>query len=70
MNFCTMSKDNETGVVLLDKSFVVNYLPECDEKQLKVYILGLTLCTLPQENDISFICDALSMAEDEVEDIF
>lgn len=70
MNFCTMSKDNETGVVLLDKSFVVNYLPECDEKQLKVYLLGLTLCALPQENDIDFICDALSMTAEEVEDIF
>lgn len=70
MNFCAMSKDNETGVVLLDKSFVVNYLPECDEKQLKVYILGLTLCSLPQENDISFICDALTMSADEVEEVF
>lgn len=70
MNFCTMSKDNETGVVLLDKSFVVNYLPECDEKQLKVYLLGLTLCSLPQENDITFICDALTMPQDEVEDVF
>ncbi|MDE6210481.1 MAG: DnaD domain protein [Clostridia bacterium] len=70
MNFCAMSKDNETGVVLLDKSFVVNYLPECDEKQLKVYLLGLTLCSLPQENDINFICDALTMTEDEVEEVF
>ena len=66
MNFCTMSKDNETGVILLDKSFVVNYLPECSEKQLKIYLLGLTLCSQPQENDISFICDALSMTQEEV----
>ncbi len=70
MNFCTMSKDNETGVVLLDKSFVVNYLPSLDEKQLKIYLLGLTLCTQPQENDISFICDALDMPQEEVENIF
>lgn len=70
MNFCTMSKDNETGVVLLDKSFVVNYLPECSEKQLKIYLLGLTLCSLPHENDISFICDALNMTQEEVEGVF
>lgn len=70
MNFCSMSKDNETGVVLLDKSFVVNYLPECSEKQLKVYLLGLTLCTLDEENDINFVCEALSMDESEVEDVF
>ena len=70
MNFCSMSKDNETGVVLLDKSFVVNYLPECSEKQLKIYLLGLTLCSQPQENDISFICDALDMSQEEVENVF
>lgn len=70
MNFCTMSKDNETGVVLLDKSFVVNYLPECSENQLKVYLLGLTLCSLPQENDVSFICNALSLEYSEVERVF
>ncbi len=70
MNFCSMAKDNESGVVLLDKSFVVNYLPECSESQLKVYILGLTLCTLEQENNMEFLCDALSMEESEAEKIF
>ena len=70
MNFCSMSKDNETGVILLDKSFVVNYLPQCSEKQLKIYLLGLTLCSQPQENDISFICDALDMEQEEVESVF
>ena len=70
MNFCSLSKDSDMPYVLLDKSFVVNYLPECNERQLKVYIMGLTVCSLERENNIQFICDALSMCDKEIEKTF
>ena len=72
MGFCTLSKDYEQGAVLLDKSFVVNYLPECDELSLKVYLLGLSFCANPSasENSIEFICDTLAVTSEEVEGAF
>lgn len=72
MGFCTLAKDYEQGAVLLDKSFVVNYLPELDELQLKVYLIGLSFCADPNspQNSMEFICDSLNVGEEEVENAF
>ncbi|MDE6189802.1 MAG: DnaD domain protein [Clostridia bacterium] len=72
MGFCTLSKDNEQSAILLEKSFLINYLPECDELQLKVYLLGLSFCSNPNssENSVEFICDALSVTSEDVEKAF
>lgn len=72
MSFCTLSKDSEQSAVLVDRSFIVNYLPQCDEIQLKVYMLGLSFCANPDapENSLQFICDTLSLSESKVEEAF
>lgn len=72
MGFCTFSKDNEQGAIMLERSFIVNYLPECDELQLKVYLLGLSFCSNPNapENSAEFICDALSITPEQVQAAF
>lgn len=72
MSLCSLTKDNDFGVVLLDKCFVFNYMPECSENELKVYLLGLSLSfnTLSQDNTMDFMCNTLSLTKEQVEESF
>ena len=52
---------------LVDNLFVNEHLPHCDEKQIKIYIYGLYLCTAPQnDNSLESMCTALGVGEKEL----
>ncbi len=68
MSFVKFSSDflMET-FTLVDNLFINEYLPECDEKQIKVYLYGLYLCSNPpKDNTIDTLCSALNMSEKEI----
>lgn len=72
MSLCRMSKDNEQNVVLLDKNFVLNYMNDCTPQELKVYLLGLSICgdSLSPDNSVTYMCDTLGMSEEELSNAF
>lgn len=68
MNFAKFSSDYliET-FTLVDNLFINEYLPSCDEKQIKVYLYGLYLCSNPaKDNSIDALCARLDMTEAEI----
>lgn len=68
MSFVKFSSDFllET-FTLVDNLFVIEHLPYLDEKQIKVYIYGLYLCTSGEkENSLDALCSTLDMTEAEV----
>ena len=72
MSFAKFSSDYlmET-FTLVDNLFINEYLPECDEKQIKVYLYGLYLCTNPaNDNSIDALCQHLNMTENEIISIY
>ncbi|MCQ2409617.1 MAG: DnaD domain protein [Clostridia bacterium] len=72
MSFVKFSNDflMET-FTLVDNFFITQYLPFCDEKQIKVYLYGLFLCTNPsKENSMESLLTALDVKEEEVNEIY
>lgn len=70
MNFCTTSATlDDNGYTLLKNKFITDYMPLCDEIQLKVYLYGLYLssCPLSVDNSIDNMCSVLELQTDEVE---
>ncbi len=68
MSFAKFSSDflMET-FTLVDNLFINEHLPYCDEKQIKVYLYGLYLCSKPsKDNTIGELCDRLDMTENEI----
>ncbi|MBO4554337.1 MAG: DnaD domain protein [Clostridia bacterium] len=72
MSFAKFSSDflMET-FTLVDNLFINEFLPECDEKQIKVYLYGLYLCANPaKDNSIDALCTHLNMSEKEIRSIY
>lgn len=70
MNFCTTSATlDDNGYTLLKNKFITDYMPLCDEIQLKVYLYGLYLssCPLSIDNSVDNMCAVLELQTDEVE---
>lgn len=68
MSFAKFSSDflMET-FTLVDNLFINEYLPSCDEKQIKVYLYGLYLCSNPaNDNSVDALCARLDMTESEI----
>ena len=68
MSFAKFSSDflMET-FTLVDNLFINEFLPECNEKQIKVYLFGLYLCSNPpKDNSVDALCTALNMSEKEI----
>ena len=68
MSFVKFSSDFllET-FTLVDNLFIMEHLPYLDEKQIKVYLYGLYLCTTPEkQNTLDALCSTLDMTEAEV----
>ncbi|MBR4800865.1 MAG: DnaD domain protein [Clostridia bacterium] len=68
MSFAKFSSDflMET-FTLVDNLFINEYLPECDEKQIKVYLYGLYLCSNPaKDNSLDALCGNLNLSEAEI----
>ena len=56
---------------LVDNLFINEYLPSCDEKQIKVYLYGLYLCANPaKDNSIDALCARLDMTEAEIFSVY
>lgn len=72
MSLCSLSKDNDQNVVLLDKNFILNYMNDCSENELKVYLMGLSVCSdaLSPDNTTDFMCSALNISEEELTTAF
>ena len=68
MSFAKFSSDFLVETfTLVDNLFINEYLPACDEKQIKVYLYGLYLCANPaKDNSIDALCAALNMSEKEI----
>lgn len=68
MSFAAFSSDFlMESFTLVDNLFVNEHLPHCDEKQIKIYIYGLYLCTAPQnDNSLESMCTALGVDEKEL----
>ncbi len=65
MSFARFSSDflMET-FTLVDNLFINEHLPYCDEKQIKVYLYGLFLCSNPaNDNSVDALCAKLDMTE-------
>lgn len=72
MSFAKFSSDYlmET-FTLVDNLFINEYLPSCDEKQIKVYLYGLYLCANPaKDNSIDALCARLDMTEAEIFSVY
>lgn len=72
MSFVKFSSDYlmET-FTLVDNFFITQYLPYCDEKQIKVYLYGLYLCTNPtKENSMETLLQNFDLKENELLDIY
>ncbi|MGN0796877.1 MAG: DnaD domain protein [Christensenellales bacterium] len=73
MNFCTTSATlDDNGYTLLKNKFITDYMPLCDEIQLKVYLYGLYLstCPLSVDNSVDNMCATLELQQEDVEKAF
>ncbi len=65
----TLAMDNST---LVDNAFINEFLPGANEKCLKVYLYGLTLCSSPysRDNAIDSMANVLGLSIDDIIDAF
>lgn len=73
MSLCTYSSETHSGsFMVIENSFINDYLPSAPEFCVKVYLYGLYLCTNPSsiENSIDNLMHTLSMTAGEVKDAF
>ena len=68
MSFARFSSDFLMDTfTLVDNLFINEHLPYCDEKQIKVYLYGLYLCSNPSKtNTVEELCARLDMTESEI----
>ncbi len=71
MGFAKFSSDflMET-FTLVDNLFINEHLPYLDEKQIKVYLYGLYLCTSNEQNDVETLGAVLDVTEEELLSIY
>lgn len=56
---------------LVDNKFLIEFLPESGEKEIKVYLYGLLQCNNPNtENALEEMATALAVSEDEILNIY
>lgn len=73
MSLCSYSSDTHSGSFLvIENTFINEYLPLAPASCVKVYLYGLYLCTNPNsiENTLSNICHILNMDAGEIKDSF
>lgn len=73
MAICSYSSDTHSGsFIVLENTFINEYLPTAPAQCVKVYLYGLYLCANPSsyENTLSCICHTLEMTTTEVRDCF
>lgn len=73
MSLCSYSSDTHSGsFIVIENSFINEYLPLAPDFCVKVYFYGLYLCTNPSslQNTLQNICHVLNMDAGEVKDAF
>lgn len=73
MSLCSYSSETHSGSFLvIENSFINDYLPSAPEFCIKVYLYGLYLCTTPNsiENSLDSLMHTLSMSAGEIRDAF
>lgn len=73
MGLCRMSDEGvKKGCVTLDNKFITDYMPDADEIQVKVYLYGLFMTSVPDspQNTASNFCNVLSLTPKQLEDAF
>lgn len=66
MPLCTYAARQQTGCTVVENAFILHFMPYADDTQLKVYLLGLSLCQDPlcADNSVQGMCDRLDMDPD------
>ncbi len=73
MSLCSYSSDTHSGSFLvIENTFIQDYLPDAPAFCVKVYLYGLHLCSNPNsiQNSAENICHTLNMEMSEVKDAF
>ncbi len=72
MSFCKFSASYENNnKIMLDNTFVSEFLPSAPDMCVKAYILGLSKCNADDaENNLAFFAKTLKISEDDVVSIF
>ena len=56
---------------LVDNLFINEHLPHCTEKQIKVYLYGLYMCSMPEKmNSLDEMCATLGVSEAELVSVY
>lgn len=69
MRFCKLGNDyKKQGFTLIDNTFLLNYLPSADAVDVKVYLYGLTLATLSDDdsNTLEKLSLGLKLTEERI----
>ena len=67
MAFCNFSKDyNTTAFTNVENIFIYAYLPEAEEKTVKVYLYGLYLCQKGDDYTLEEMANSLKTSVDDV----
>ena len=72
MAFCAFAKDgSDNSYTSVDNKFIVKYMPEATDLQIKVYLYGLFLCGQANEQfTLSSMAEVLKANETDVKDAF
>lgn len=73
MSFCSYSSSTHSGTfIVLENTFINDYLPYAPDLCVKVYLYGLSLCNNVNsiENSFENICHVLNISAVELKDIF
>ncbi len=73
MSFCKFSPSYQTSnKTIVDNTFINEFLPKAPDMCVKIYLLGLSKCSSPDdsENSLSYFAETLKICEDDVISLF
>ena len=73
MSFCKFSPSYQTSnKTIVDNTFINEFLPKAPDMCVKIYLLGLSKCSSPDdsENNLSYFAETLKICEDDVISLF
>ncbi|MBR2903211.1 MAG: DnaD domain protein [Clostridia bacterium] len=71
MAFCAFAKDGgDNAYTAIDNKFIVKYMPDANDLQVKVYLYGLFLCTSGGDFTLASMAEVLKADEKSVKEAF
>ena len=73
MSFCKFSPSYQTSnKTIVDNTFINEFLPKAPDMCVKIYLLGLSKCSSPDdsENSLSYFAETLKICDDDVISLF